>query len=599
MPKRQLIPIKTSDVSWSEWFQMFWDYIEWPVVAILSTVSIFFGFFGFFAYRHGQPQYSYLDALYESLQLFSMQVSFDSGKEIPTVLQIARFLSPAMAIYTLSQAFIEIFKKQIELFRLVLSANHVVVCGLGQKGLLLTRDLRKENQPVVIIEQDGNNPYIEFCRELGAIIVIGDATDIVILRKAGVERAKRLIAVCGDDGVNVQVADQAQKILFNVKRNETLICNINIVDKYLKIVLKQKELTTTDSSVFRMEMFNIYDSGARILLKTLETDNNSKPPHLLVIGLGDMGESIIVNAARKWCLNRRSQAKLDISVIDSDTARKVEILKMDFPLLKESCIFHTYNYHPDLTEYKAALFPLSVKKIEEQKLELQESPITNVYVCHDDTLLGLHDGFRLLQELNHQKVQILIRMNEDSGLANILREMTGSDLANLKAFGLLDQTCKLDLLDDISRLARVIHEDYYDREIKKGITAKENPNVVIWGHLNKKIKESNLHQAENIGIKLAAVKYGMEAWNDYGKEKFTFEASELSCMAEMEHIRWYDEKISAGWKYAAKRDDARKLHPDLVQWNQLTPEAQQKDMDAVRLIPHLLARAGLQVYRLK
>jgi uncharacterized protein YjeT (DUF2065 family) len=38
-------------------------------------------------------------------------------------------------------------------------------------------------------------------------------------------------------------------------------------------------------------------------------------------------------------------------------------------------------------------------------------------------------------------------------------------------------------------------------------------------------------------------------------------------------------------------------HPDLVPWTNLTPQSQQKDVDAVAAIPDQLRRVGLQIVR--
>jgi len=171
----------------------------------------------------------------------------------------------------------------------------------------------------------------------------------------------------------------------------------------------------------------------------------------------------------------------------------------------------------------------------------------------------------------------------------------------LKAFGLLEHTCRVNLLDDGSHeaLARVIHEDYLAREQRKGVTASENPNLVGWDDLSEEIKESNRRQADHIGVKLAALGCGMEPWRIYGKEKFIFKQEEIFKMAKLEHERWCDAKKWEGWKYEEDRDNSQKIHPDMVAWDILTDDEKQKDLAAVKLIPTLLARAGFQIYRIR
>jgi len=99
-------------------------------------------------------------------------------------------------------------------------------------------------------------------------------------------------------------------------------------------------------------------------------------------------------------------------------------------------------------------------------------------------------------------------------------------------------------------------------------------------------------------MKLAALGYGIKPWREYGGEKFKFKNEEIFKLAKMEHKRWRDEKDQEGWKYGEKRDDIKKIHPDLVNWESLSEDEKRKDIETVKLIPNLLARAGFQIYKL-
>ena len=197
------------------WLSELWNNLEWPLVGMLAIGSLLLGAKGYADYYHPtENAWLTWDYIYLSLQLFVLQSSaFEIGSKIPGALQVARFLSPAIGAYTLFQAFLEVFENQLHLLRLFVTWDHTIICGLGQKGLLLVRDQLKANQYVVVIERDSNNPGIDICRELGALVLIGDARDGMILRKAGVKRAKYLFVVCGEDGTNVETAEQAQRLV--------------------------------------------------------------------------------------------------------------------------------------------------------------------------------------------------------------------------------------------------------------------------------------------------------------------------------------------------------------------------------------------------
>lgn len=79
--------------------------------------------------------------------------------------------------------------------------NHFIVCGYGRIGKVICHKLLHENFDVVVI--DKNPGLAETMDELGFVYICGDATDEAILLKAGIRKAKALIAVLGADTDNV------------------------------------------------------------------------------------------------------------------------------------------------------------------------------------------------------------------------------------------------------------------------------------------------------------------------------------------------------------------------------------------------------------
>lgn len=70
-------------------------------------------------------------------------------------------------------------------------------------------------------------------------------------------------------------------------------------------------------------------------------------------------------------------------------------------------------------------------------------------------------------------------------------------------------------------------------------------------------------------------------------------------LAEEEHRGWMEERFASGWRYGEKRDNQRKQNPLLVDYDKLPPEQQEKDRDAVRNIPEIVAKAGYQIVWLR
>ena len=102
---------------------------------------------------------------------------------------------------------------RLQMLRLRRLRKHVVICGLGDKGLLLVKAFRARGSPVVVIEQNDTNDRIPSCREHDAIVLIGNATERAMLDMARVREAQYLIAVCGPDATNAEVAAHARAMV--------------------------------------------------------------------------------------------------------------------------------------------------------------------------------------------------------------------------------------------------------------------------------------------------------------------------------------------------------------------------------------------------
>ena len=79
--------------------------------------------------------------------------------------------------------------------------NHYILCGYGRIGKVICDKLLRENHPVVVI--DKNEGLEQTLSSSDFIYVCGDATDETVLLKAGIHRAKALIAALGTDTDNV------------------------------------------------------------------------------------------------------------------------------------------------------------------------------------------------------------------------------------------------------------------------------------------------------------------------------------------------------------------------------------------------------------
>jgi voltage-gated potassium channel len=88
--------------------------------------------------------------------------------------------------------------------------NHVIVAGFGKLGKAVCDTLRQNKKKCVVIEADPEKA--KFLIDHGVSTVQGDALEPSILKKAGVEKAKSIVAALGTDANNIYLIMTASDI---------------------------------------------------------------------------------------------------------------------------------------------------------------------------------------------------------------------------------------------------------------------------------------------------------------------------------------------------------------------------------------------------
>jgi trk system potassium uptake protein TrkA len=87
---------------------------------------------------------------------------------------------------------------------------YVIIVGAGKVGWNLARELIEKEHEVTLIESDRRR-YLVVEEELEHAVQYGDATELWVLERAGVQRADLVIAVTGDDEDNILVCQVAKE----------------------------------------------------------------------------------------------------------------------------------------------------------------------------------------------------------------------------------------------------------------------------------------------------------------------------------------------------------------------------------------------------
>jgi hypothetical protein len=589
--------VSISPQNWRKGLKQQWQDYRWLMWTFSVLFVIYLGYSGFKDYYLSISEiWSPLDNFYRTIQLFVL--GFDSTIINPNwKLELARWLAPAIAAYTAFRALVVIFREQFQLLKIRFLRNHIIICGLGNKGLLLSQKFKDQWKNVVAIELNEENDNIKECRDIGAIVLVGNATASYILRKAGLKKAKYLFSVCGADSVNAQIAVQSRKLLtMKVKKSKPLTCIVHIVAPELSRLIKEREFETEKNDAFRLEFFNLFDQAANTMINAFPPFDYKKEhhtifPHLLIVGAGRMGESLVVNTATRWLnLKSKTNKKLKISIIDKAANQKKNLFYLRYPGLEQICQLIPQEMDINSPKFESGGFLFNSNR---------ECDLSIIYICLDNDSFALSTALTLYQRLRLYDIPIVVRMNSETGLTDLIQGESHG-LGRLHSFGLLDRVLKPELLlmGTHEIIARAIHEEYLKDQFEKGETVERNSSLVPWDELLGSLKESNRRQADYLGVKLGKIGYYIVPMIDWNAGLVEFTIEEIERMAKMEHDHWVEERLKEGWRYASgPKNSKKKRSPFLVPWEELPEEEKEKDRNPVRNIPDFLAKAGFQIYR--
>jgi trk system potassium uptake protein TrkA len=87
---------------------------------------------------------------------------------------------------------------------------YIIVVGAGKVGWNLARELLEKGHEVTLIENDRDR-FLTVEQELEHNVQYGDASELWVLERAGIQRADMVIAVTGDDEDNMLICQVAKE----------------------------------------------------------------------------------------------------------------------------------------------------------------------------------------------------------------------------------------------------------------------------------------------------------------------------------------------------------------------------------------------------
>jgi voltage-gated potassium channel Kch len=565
--------------------------LRWWHFALPAVGTLMLGYLGFRACV-GPPAdlRDVLDLIYKSFQLFVFESGMDCGPRAPWTLQAARFMAPVVPVTAVVYALLLALRDQIRLGRLLTIRNHAVVLGLGRKGSQLVRDFRKSGIPVVAIELDENNDYVPYCLNLGALVLIGSAGDTAMLRRAAVHRARTIVAISGNDGVNVDSMLKIHGLIqkSSNRRLRKVSGYVQVVDFNLCALFKSHEVFADCSDRFAVRVFNVHEATVRRLFDEHPLDrrsigaDNRQVPHLICIGMGTTGEATVVQAAR---------------IGHFANGRKLRVTIVDLQAGKRSIVF--YGRHGWVREVCELEFIEGDVADENVLLELRRriedsDALCSFVICMNDDSLNLKTALHLHAFLNRPDLPFCVRMMEVDGLTVLLEKKDKVTDLPIHPFGMGSLVCTRQMLDgpDQMRRARTLHDAARD-----GLTTLREPgDENLWERLAELRREAFCVQADHLPVMLRGVGFELVPTGATATPDTLFSEEEIETLARMEFHRRQTDRLLAAHNCIMTTTAP---DPGLQgrTWRRLDSQEQQRYRDHVAALPGILARAALGIRR--
>ena len=566
---------------------------------ICGILTVFFSFLGH-SIENGFFS-GFLKSAYQTLALLLGNYDF---KATNIVSKCSLYIAIVFTLFFYCSVFIKLLGKKLRtwFFLKFFAKNHIVICGAGDMGYALAKDILNKHQDkkLLVVDINPTNDNANSICTLGGYAISGNAIDKDVLNKLNITKAEKIILMTGKDISNLEILDAITKVIPEADKNDP------DNEKNIYIHLESKEnyeiLPSIKRSGINIKAFSVYDNAAQTLFmkhpidENVDTIDNDSVVNLAIVGFDAAGLSVLYRAL---ALGHFFNGKpLNVTIFDNNHEKKrAEFLKL-YPIsLKAGGIINWNIYFKDDGE----LF---------NKDGIEN--FTQIIFCKTNVQASLTDIARIIknQSAHLENKQFFIFIDKHDGIKGIANDIKIGDKnkIDIMPFGNFSQICSYDVVvneiyDKMAIRADQRYSDLHDYDTN-------------WGGLSPFLQDSNRMQVEHLPIKLKAInkllsknrflEYDeakekarnrwfdlmlnnqnvsdinkIDLWDKIEGAKILatyISLDNIEKLAKMEKHRWNAFYILNGWttipkpegqNYPHRKDDNKKEHALLIGWDEL------------------------------
>ncbi len=560
----------------------------WLITGVLGLCSFALGVHGFeILFETMKQDRNTYDLWFSSLGLFGMDFPDSFKSPLPVTLEIARWLSPLVVLYTAIITAITVLHNQFGLFVLRFKNKHIIVSAFNMQADYLIKDLINNKHKVVVIvdPKEFKNKSTTSNRRITCIE--GDIQSNSFLKKIVAHKSNAIVFINESDDRNLVETYAAYEYLKSKGKDRKHLLLTHVANDLKMAELEDiqffKNYSAQNMNVNNCQIrtFSSKERAARVLFNEFSPDNyiNISSPedpqmHIALIGSGMLAQSVLLRFARMG--HYANLKKMNITLFHEDKKMVTRLERNVKPIRQ----FVDLNLNQE---------DLDIFDWEEFEQIYKKHPFSAVYILCEDDSLSTNILNKLAKIDFSEKLNVIMSLVEPNGILTKWYDVKYLNRLIIHKFNVIEKVFTHESLfnEKLDELAKFIHSDYLNNLDEK---TKNNPNKrptqYPWDELSNENKNANREQADHIAIKARAIGDSSETLE--GLRNLSDEQIEI--LSEMEHNRWWANKALSGHVYGPKKDDSKKIHCDMISYAELSEETKEYDRNTIRNIPELLKR---------